>query len=43
MAAVGASQRVFELIDRVPRINHTGGATLPAVTGMVKFDRITCV
>eukprot|EP00698_Gefionella_okellyi_P017370 TRINITY_DN5061_c0_g1_i1.p1 TRINITY_DN5061_c0_g1~~TRINITY_DN5061_c0_g1_i1.p1 ORF type:complete len:757 (-),score=183.05 TRINITY_DN5061_c0_g1_i1:362-2632(-) len=40
MQAVGASERVFELLDMVPQINAVGGLTLPAVTGRVEFEEV---
>ena len=38
--AIGASERVFELLDRVPAVGG-GTATLPAVTGEVTLDDVT--
>nr|XP_032812059.1 ABC transporter B family member 1-like isoform X1 [Petromyzon marinus] len=42
MQAVGASQRVFELLDRQPRIPNTGGRAPPSVRmdGRVSFNDI---
>jgi len=40
MSAVGASQRVFELMDRVPRINPTGGREVPRIDGHVRFENV---
>ena len=31
MKALGANERVFELLDRVPSMSDSGGVTLPAV------------
>ncbi|KCV67740.1 hypothetical protein H696_05849 [Fonticula alba] len=41
MAAVGASERVFGLIDRVPTIPVKGGLRLPSLTGHITFDRVS--
>jgi ABC transporter fused permease/ATP-binding protein len=40
MRAVGASERVFQLIDRKPVLEGSGGKRLPAVTGHVRFDGV---
>jgi len=41
MRAVGASQRVFFLIDRVPLINIDGGRTLPKVQGHIVIQNVS--
>jgi ABC transporter fused permease/ATP-binding protein len=38
--ARGASERVFELIDREPVVDAGGGETLPEVDGQVEFDGV---
>ncbi len=38
--ARGASERVFELIDREPTVDSGGGAQLDRVEGRVAFDRV---
>ena len=38
--ARGASERVFELIDREPIVDAGGGETLDQVTGLVEFDGV---
>jgi ATP-binding cassette subfamily B protein len=38
--ARGASERVFELIDREPIFDAGGGETLDQVTGLVEFDGV---
>jgi ATP-binding cassette subfamily B protein len=38
--ARGASERVFELLDREPEVSSGGGASLDAVTGRVEFDGV---
>jgi ATP-binding cassette subfamily B protein len=42
MTAAGASERVFELLDRAPRIALTGGATLPraSLRGAITFTDV---
>ena len=40
MRAFGASERVFELIDRKPAIERTGGAVLKEVAGLVELDGV---
>jgi ABC transporter fused permease/ATP-binding protein len=40
MRAFGASERVFELIDRKPAIERTGGAVLSEVAGLVELDGV---
>jgi ABC transporter fused permease/ATP-binding protein len=40
MKAVGAAERVFALLDRVPTIAPSGGATLARVEGRIEFDRV---
>lgn len=41
MKAVGAAQRVFELLDRTPEIPLRGGATLPRVDGRLDFNDVS--
>lgn len=41
MAASGASQRVFELLDAIPTIEDQKGASLSNVLGHVKFSSVT--
>jgi ABC-type multidrug transport system fused ATPase/permease subunit len=41
MAASGASQRVFELLDATPTIENQQGAQLSSVQGHVKFSSVT--
>jgi ATP-binding cassette subfamily B protein len=38
--ARGASERVFELLDRAPVVDAGGGATLDHVNGLVEFDGV---
>jgi len=38
--ARGASERVFELLDREPRVDAGGGDTLETVDGRVEFDGV---
>ena len=40
MRAIGASQRVFELLDRSSPLEDTGGETLDAVRGDVHFQNV---
>ncbi len=40
MKAIGAGERVFELLDRAPAIPTNGGRTLPAVRGDVAFEDV---
>ncbi|WP_233166534.1 ABC transporter ATP-binding protein [Archangium sp. Cb G35] len=40
MRAVGAAERVFELIDRKPAIPSSGGERLPSVQGRVEFQQV---
>jgi len=40
MRALGAAERVFELIDRVPAMPTSGGVALASVQGRVELDRI---
>ena len=40
MRAFGASERVFELLDRAPTIERRGGAALAEVAGEVQFDGV---
>jgi len=41
MAAVGASERIFELLDRKPTINTKGGKQIDDFKGQVAFDDVT--
>lgn len=41
MEAVGASQKVFELIDRKPKIQNTGVVTPSEISGEVKFENVS--
>ena len=41
MRASGASERIFELIDRTPEIPARGGTILPAVAGEVRLERVS--
>ncbi|WP_376757270.1 ABC transporter ATP-binding protein [Archangium violaceum] len=40
MRAVGAAERVFELVDRQPAIPATGGERLASVQGRVEFQQV---
>ena len=41
MQAVGASEKVFELIDRKPQIDHTSGSLKPdRLDGRVEFKNV---
>mmetsp|Transcript_6267 Transcript_6267/g.9456 ORF Transcript_6267/g.9456 Transcript_6267/m.9456 type:complete len:716 (-) Transcript_6267:41-2188(-) len=41
MEAIGASGRIFELLDRVPRVNYDGGIIPPhGIEGRVTFDNV---
>lgn len=40
MRAAGAADRVFELIDREPRIPLTGGRTLERIEGRIDFEHV---
>lgn len=39
--AVGASERVFEIMDRIPLMNIEGGFTPDSMKGHVKFNNVT--
>lgn len=41
MRAVGASDRVFELLDRRPRVPTAAGARLEEVRGQVRFEQVS--
>lgn len=41
MSAVGASRRVFELLDTVPTLPLSGGRTLPFVSGRIDVDAVS--
>ncbi|HYV50229.1 MAG TPA: ABC transporter transmembrane domain-containing protein [Myxococcaceae bacterium] len=41
MRASGAAQRVFELLDRKPTIEASGGDTLPAMAGKVALEGVS--
>ena len=38
--AVGASQRIFELLDREPAIRYTGGSTIRKLKGAITFENV---
>ncbi len=40
MNAVGASDRIFRLLDRKPAINLTGGDVLPLIEGNIEFKEV---
>lgn len=40
MRSLGAAERIFELIDREPRIPSSGGRTLEKVSGSVAFQEV---
>eukprot|EP01083_Nonionella_stella_P085409 236851_1 len=40
MKSLGASERVFELIDRSPQISNTGGLTPASVVGHINFEKV---
>lgn len=40
MQAAGASEKVFEYIDREPAISHHGDLTLEKVEGHIQFDSV---
>lgn len=40
MKALGAAERVFELVDRKPGMAPRGGAELPAVRGAIELQRV---
>eukprot|EP00026_Physarum_polycephalum_P005532 Phypoly_transcript_05567.p1 GENE.Phypoly_transcript_05567~~Phypoly_transcript_05567.p1 ORF type:complete len:604 (+),score=103.38 Phypoly_transcript_05567:30-1841(+) len=39
--AVGASERVFEIIDRQPSMNISGGRAPPSISGRVAFNHVS--
>jgi ABC-type multidrug transport system fused ATPase/permease subunit len=39
--AVGASERVFEIIDRQPSMNISGGITPSSISGRVSFNKVS--
>jgi ATP-binding cassette subfamily B protein len=41
MKALGAAERVFELIDRKPAMAPAGGAQLPSLRGEVRLEQVT--
>ena len=42
MAAVGAAEKVFELIDRQPEIDHYSGTEKPdKLAGLIQFQNIS--
>ena len=41
MRAVGASDRVFDLMDRLPHIPTTGGEQLSRIEGRLRFDEVS--
>ena len=40
MKAVGASERIFELMDRTPEVRNEGGARLMEFSGDVEFENV---
>ena len=40
MRGVGASKRVFEILDREPLIPCRGGKTLEKINGLIEFDNV---
>lgn len=40
MKALGASERVFELIDRIPEIKHEGGIIVDQPQGRIEFKNV---
>jgi ABC transporter fused permease/ATP-binding protein len=40
MRALGAAERVFELLDRKPSMAPSGGAQLPSVQGSIELDHV---
>jgi len=41
MKAVGASDRIFKIQDRVPEVKFTGGDTLSEVKGYITFENVS--
>ena len=41
MRAVGASDRVFDLMERLPMIPTSGGERPPSIEGRLQFDRVS--
>lgn len=41
MKAIGANERVFELLDRVPGMRFEGGRTLPSLQGAIAFKNVS--
>jgi len=41
MKAIGANDRVFQIIDRKPAIPLRGGETLPTLRGQVNFNKVS--
>jgi len=41
MKALGASERVFQLMDREPRIRHEGGIVPQSMEGRIIFDNVS--
>ena len=41
MNAVGASERIFKLMDRVAAIKLEGGETIKHVQGYIDFDNVS--
>lgn len=39
--AIGASQRVWEIIDRQPKLPVSGGKTLPVIVGNIEFSALS--
>lgn len=41
MRALGAAERLFEIIERTPRIANTGGEILPSVEGRIALENVS--
>jgi ABC-type multidrug transport system fused ATPase/permease subunit len=41
MKAVGSTERVFSLLDRIPQVRTKGGLTLSQVKGILKLEQVT--
>ena len=41
MTAVGAAERIFQVLDRIPRINFEGGIELKKVEGNLNFEGVS--
>eukprot|EP00003_Mantamonas_plastica_P014621 TRINITY_DN2530_c0_g3_i1.p1 TRINITY_DN2530_c0_g3~~TRINITY_DN2530_c0_g3_i1.p1 ORF type:complete len:690 (-),score=220.25 TRINITY_DN2530_c0_g3_i1:771-2840(-) len=40
MKAAGASERIFDILDREPRVSTSGGIELPKIQGYVEFENV---